>query len=231
MLDADNLINSLKIQKGITSVIGSGGKTSLISYLASHLSEKGSVIITTTTHILPFTDYPFSDYLSESLNSHTIMVVGTLCANGKLTVPHQNIEELSKFADYVLVEADGSKGLPLKAHADYEPVILSSSNAIIAVIGIDGIGKPIYEAAHRPEIYASLLSTSIDTVVTTEMAANILKTFPSVTAFVINKADSMRQVESARNIASLLNHPTAITSFIQSKPIIEIWRNHKCLLS
>ncbi|MFR3878481.1 MAG: hypothetical protein ACLTYW_10430 [Collinsella sp.] len=42
---------------------------------------------------------------------------------GKLSAPAEPLNELAQRFDYVLAEADGSKRLPLKAHAAWEPVI------------------------------------------------------------------------------------------------------------
>ena len=55
----NNLADSLGVRPGITAIIGSGGKTSLMRALSRQLSAKGShVLLTTTTHILPFKDLP-----------------------------------------------------------------------------------------------------------------------------------------------------------------------------
>ncbi len=55
----NNLADSLGVCPGITAIIGSGGKTSLMRALSRQLSAGGSrVLLTTTTHILPFKDLP-----------------------------------------------------------------------------------------------------------------------------------------------------------------------------
>ena len=41
----------LKIGRGVTALIGGGGKTALMETLAAELQKTGRVIITTTTHI------------------------------------------------------------------------------------------------------------------------------------------------------------------------------------
>lgn len=46
------LAKELGIGRGITAVIGSGGKTSLLDILTRELD--GTVVLTTTTHVLPF---------------------------------------------------------------------------------------------------------------------------------------------------------------------------------
>lgn len=42
----------LGIRPGLTAVIGSGGKTSLLRVLAQELSRHGTVLLATTTHIM-----------------------------------------------------------------------------------------------------------------------------------------------------------------------------------
>ena len=41
----------LHVGRGVTAIIGGGGKTTLIETLAGELSKNGKVITTTTTHI------------------------------------------------------------------------------------------------------------------------------------------------------------------------------------
>ena len=53
----------LDIRPGLTAVIGSGGKTSLLRVLAQELSRRGSVLLATTTHILRPDWCPFADVL------------------------------------------------------------------------------------------------------------------------------------------------------------------------
>ena len=110
-------------------MIGSGGKTTLLRILAEELS--GTVILTTSTHIFPFAGIPLLvtddiDQVRRALALHRVICMGTPAAEGKLTAPALPFSVLADAADYVIVEADGSKRLPLKAHASYEPVIPES---------------------------------------------------------------------------------------------------------
>ena len=54
-------------------------------------------------------------------------------------------------ADLVLVEADGSRGLPLKFPGEQEPVIPDNADEILVVCGLNGLGKPAREVCHRLE--------------------------------------------------------------------------------
>jgi probable selenium-dependent hydroxylase accessory protein YqeC len=76
-------------------------------------------------------------------------------------------------SDYVLVEADGSKGLPLKAHGSHEPVVPEDTDHLIWVVGASGFGRPAGEVLHRPEHFITEAGRSIDAdvIVSPEMYA------------------------------------------------------------
>ena len=80
----------------LISVIGSGGKTSFLRYLADRLA--GSVILTTSTHILPFPDVPLVDTavldreqalagLRSALTRSRVVCLGKPEPSGKLADP------------------------------------------------------------------------------------------------------------------------------------------------
>ena len=101
----------LGLRPGVTAVIGSGGKTSLLRRLAEELP--GTVLLCTTTHIRPFEEYPLltaptPEGIRKALTAHQVLCLGTPCENGKLTAPSLSVETLATLSDYVLVEADGS---------------------------------------------------------------------------------------------------------------------------
>ena len=198
------LYKSLEIKKGVTAIIGSGGKTSLMLRLCRDLP--GTVIVCTSTHIFPPEGLPL---YTEALTAMPVpkLCVGTPAENGKLTAPVQSFEELAGLADYVLVEADGSKHLPLKAHLDHEPVIPACANQVIQVLGISGIGRPIREAAHRPALYAELAGTEQDAVVTVEIAAAVVGRENLHTKIYVNQLDAHPGMDEARRMAALLNCP------------------------
>ena len=80
----------LGLRPGVTAVIGSGGKTTLLRILAEELS--GTVILTTSTHILPFSGIPLLvtddiEQVRRALALHRVICMGTPAAEGKLTAP------------------------------------------------------------------------------------------------------------------------------------------------
>ena len=71
-----SLAEALGVQPGITAIIGSGGKTSLLRALSRELLAEGNrVLLTTTTHILPFKDLPC---LRISSNDNAALVMKQL---------------------------------------------------------------------------------------------------------------------------------------------------------
>lgn len=151
------LCDVLEVRRGVTAVIGGGGKTSLLYRLASELRERGMVLVATTTRILPPAHLPVRhdrEGTLRALRANGIACAGTPAEGGKLAEP--SFADWMTLADYTLVEADGSKGLPLKAHAPHEPVIPPEAKRVLCVVGARGFSRPIREAVHRPEVFCTL---------------------------------------------------------------------------
>ena len=150
-----NLASALKIEPGITAIIGSGGKSTLLKTLGLELMRAGGrVLLCTTTRMFPVAGVPW-DGSSRRLDaapwkpgaSHALgctceacagLVRGSICQTGvldpqtgKFSSPAEPLDQLAQRFDYVLAEADGSKRLPLKAHAAWEPVIPSGTASIV----------------------------------------------------------------------------------------------------
>ncbi len=210
----------LQIGRGVTAIIGGGGKTTLMEVLAEEFSQKGSVILTTTTHIRRPAQYEtLTDadeaLVSAALSRSRVVCVGEAAEEGKLRAPRLSIETLARLADFVLVEADGAKGLPLKAHAAHEPVIPPCAQRVVAVVGIDGIGKPIGAACHRRARYAQLAGVNEDSVVTPEIAARVLNAEGGFDRVYINKVESAAAYEAAQAMAKELSCPVIAGSLHQ----------------
>jgi len=132
-------------EHAVISVTGAGGKTSLISAWAHELADSGkSVIITTTTHM----------FRPERMEEDGIRVIAADDPEdpGKLTAPPEDVlAHLKDEADVVLIEADGSRRMPLKWPAGHEPVIPDYTDITVCVAGLSAIGKPVTEAVYRAD--------------------------------------------------------------------------------
>lgn len=157
-------------------LIGGGGKTTLMYALARVAVARGeTVITTTTTHILPPTPAespcllvaPAAAEITEALRRHRQVTVVAAAESGKLSGTAENVNALAGLADRIIVEADGSAGRPLKAHAEHEPVISTVADAIIAVLGADAIFMPLADrVVHRHELFAQRFKLEPGTLLT-----------------------------------------------------------------
>lgn len=192
------LYETINIKKGVTAFIGGGGKTSIIDKICHELYLEGkSVVFTTTTHIFPpdekFYGKPIinpSEKYIEEISKQRICVVGkSIDDKGKLTGVNENILKcLEKYFDYVLVEADGSKRMPLKFWSDHEPVIPQNCNNVVAVLGLSAVGKKVCDCCFRYE----LKNIDGDLVVTLEFIYDyILKDILKYTksTLILNQSD------------------------------------------
>lgn len=205
---------ALDVRPGVASVIGSGGKTSLLAALARELP--GTVVLTTTTHILPFPNVPLvasadvNDVRAALAKSRVVCVGSQAEKNGKLVTPELGVDALASLADYVLVEADGARRLPLKAHAPWEPVIPACSDRTILVLGASGLGHPVREKVHRPELFCELAGCAPDNPATPELVARAANAEALANVALVNQADVAP--DAAHDLAALL----AIPSFVGS---------------
>ena len=201
------LAKALDVRPGVTAIIGGGGKTSLMECLAEELSAQARVIVCTTTHIYPEQNMPCLVSTSEAeiaaeLARTRCVCVGSASESGKYSAPELPFCTLCALASYVIVEADGSKRLPLKAHASHEPVIPEEAQRVIMVIGIDGVGKTIRETRHRSALYAQLVGVDEETVVTPQLAARVVNAEGYGDRVYINKVESAADYEAAQAMAN-----------------------------
>ena len=202
----------LGIRPGVTALIGGGGKTTAMYTLARELTAKGTVICTTTTHILPPEHLPVlsaagGEELSSALSAHRCVCLGTPLAEGKLAAPALPVETLAACADYVLVEADGSKRLPFKAHLSHEPVIPACTGLTVALAGASGFGRPIRETVHRWERFCQLTGASPEDPVTAENLSVSLTAEDLGDLIFINQAETASAMAEARRLAALSPRP------------------------
>lgn len=198
----------LSIHPGVTALIGGGGKTTMMYTLAQELAERGSVICTTTTRIFPPDHMPVLERADRELMARQRCVcLGTPAQAGKLAAPAQPMAELALLADYVLVEADGSKGMPLKAHLPHEPVIPAEAGQTVVLAGASAFGQLAREAVHRLEVFCRLTGLDPDSAVTPEAAAAVLTAEAMGDKIFVNQAETERTLADARRLAAAVEIP------------------------
>ena len=204
------LSERLEIRPGVTAVIGGGGKTTLLRRLGEELAARHTVLLCTTTKILPFSGLPCArnpEELELLRKQHRLLCAGKPLESGKLTVPELSMTQLAERFDYVLVEADGSAQRPLKAHAPHEPVIPPEAQQTICVVGASGLGEPIAEAVHRPALYAALAGVSERADATVETEAAVLLAEKLHDRIYVNQVETLSELADAKALAALLHTP------------------------
>lgn len=175
-------------QKHIISLVGGGGKTTIMYELAEYFAEQGKrVVVLTTTHIwLPRakngTNAVAREYATtlqelEKLWWHgQYGIIGSLEAGtGKLIAPAEKLQnEALQACDVALIEADGAKQMPCKLPAEHEPVLLENSDIVIAVAGLDALGKSLEEGCFRWQLGQKLFASSCNLLLDETKLAQIL---------------------------------------------------------
>jgi probable selenium-dependent hydroxylase accessory protein YqeC len=122
--------------------------------------------------------------------------------------------------DYIIIEADGAAGRPIKAPREGEPVIPSSTTLVLAILGVDGAEMEVNEEnVFQAERVSKLTGIPMGKKMTDEAMAvlmthpeGIFKGAPSssrVIAF-LNKVDIPDGVVKAKGIAQKIierKHP------------------------
>ena len=161
-------------------LVGGGGKTTVMYELATAWAACGrKVLVLTSTHIQQPADGSFAADAAAVQNlwqQGRYAVIGTPeLATGKLTAPQQRLyEDLQLQADVTLCEADGSRHHPCKVPAEHEPVLLPDSDIVLAVAGMDALGRPLVQACQRPQLAAVLLDCSAEKIINAQMLASLL---------------------------------------------------------
>ena len=154
----------------IIALVGSGGKTTLLKKMAADYRQQGkSVFVTTTTHMFAEPDTLLTDDAGEILGrlQETGYVMAGIPEGEKIkALSRETFAAVCAKADLVLVEADGSKRLPLKYPNSAEPVIPEGVREIIVVCGLNALGQKAKDVCHRLELVKDCLGVGDDTVIT-----------------------------------------------------------------
>jgi probable selenium-dependent hydroxylase accessory protein YqeC len=243
---------------GVVSLVGGGGKTSLMFKLARELSMAGDTVLTTTTTKIfePSRDQAACVILSGSVpdildradelldeHLHLTAAVGKLPESGKLCgFQPEIIGELwnAGLFQWIIVEADGAAGKPLKAPAAHEPVIPAYTTRLVGMVGLNGVGQPLTERlVFRHEHFARLTGLRLGSNVSDSAIADVLvrddglfKGFcPEVTRIAFfNQADVRANFSAGQRIGRILSkrkntglNRVIIGQILFDPPVLEVY--------
>jgi len=183
------LAQGLKLSGGeAVAFVGAGGKTSAMFALADELPPP--VLLTTTTHLgvwqaqmadrhhVITSPEAFQD--SIDVDVKTVLITGPVEGNERLTglggPTLQAIHEYCTIYDFsLLIEADGARQRPLKAPADYEPVIPAWVDRVVVIAGLGGLGRSLdADTVHRPETFANLADIQLGDDIHVDILVKVL---------------------------------------------------------
>lgn len=211
------------------ALVGAGGKTSAMFRLARAYSEP--VFVAASAHLSVEQTYLAERcYVIERVEDLPVFEGGipagiSLFCGSEIPEKHRvrgldpiSLERLRDLSGYhavpLLIEADGSRGLPLKAPAEHEPPIPPFVQTVVVCSGMSGLGQPLDEAhVFRPEIFAAIGGMETGQAVDETALARVLrspegglKNVPATTRrmALLNQADTPELVERAARLARML---------------------------
>ena len=228
-----NLQEALSLgYKGVVSLVGAGGKSSLMYSLARELVSAGKRVLTTTTTKIFMPTHDESPVTIVSgipekiiekaeilLGDYSHLTVGSeyLQTHDKLNGLEPSVIEYvlqSGLFDYIIVEADGAARRSLKACAPHEPVVPLFSNCIVALVGLDVVAKPLTEEwVFRSSIFSCITGLELMQNVTESSIASIMLHDMSSTTVTgekcmkiafLNKADNLKALKTGERVAAFL---------------------------
>lgn len=241
-----NLTRALRLHpRPRLALAGSGGKSTALFTLAREMPAP--VIVTATAHLAieqtALADRHFvvapSAALEEPLPSGVTLFTGPENAAGKVAgVSALDLQHLLALAAThnapLLIEADGSKGRPLKAPAGHEPPIPEFVDTVIYVVGLLGLGQLLDAGhVHRPDRYAGLAGLSSGDTITREAIVKVLcdpngglKNIPAAARRIalLNQADTPELQAQAQAIAQqlLTAYHSVVIAALKDKAIFAV---------
>jgi molybdenum cofactor cytidylyltransferase len=168
--------------------VGAGGKTSAMFELAAELTPP--VLLSTTTHLGAWqANVADQHHVITSIeelktinlnNGKTVLITGPVSTDQRLSgLDFSILNAIYRYCQMnghsLLVEADGGRQRPLKAPADYEPVIPPWADQVVVMAGLGGLGKPLDGVSvHRPEIFARLAGLKLGEEIQVTHLAQVL---------------------------------------------------------
>ncbi len=218
-----NLIDTFKINnKDIITIIGAGGKTSLMFSASSLLRNDYKVLVTTTTHIyIPdnnlydkiimlthFENENYNNILQNNKNG--VYVIGShIVNNSKIKgLTFDMLDKITPYFDVVIIEGDGSKEKSLKGWNDNEPVIYPKTTKTIGIVDISSIGIDINEEnIHRVDKFLDIINDYSNNKVNIEHLEKLILNEKGLFKFskgekilFINKVEDINKRKNALNI-------------------------------
>ncbi len=240
------------VEHDCVAIVGGGGKTSAMYLLAAEAVARGGTAV--VGGMMRFTSpaagpTPAVVVLSEDDDAVAIVrealrrQSSITCTSGRgdrgrwlpISMPQAAAIIAARPAGVIVLECDGSRNRPFKAPGDGEPAIPAEATVVLAMAGLDVVGRALDdECVHRAQRVALLSGLEPGATVTPDCVARVLldraggrKGIPHGARWVpvLNKAEPER-LPAGREIARLLLAGGAdlvlLTTLAAHPPVVEI---------
>ena len=184
-----DLVHALRLDQDTRlAIVGAGGKSSLMFKAGMQFGVRA--ILSASTHLAKeqigfanrhiFINDPEQIQAVNISPDEVLLMTGKIIEDGRTAgLDFFTLERVKELADRLqaplLIEADGSRGLPIKAPADHEPAIPDWVNCVVTVTGLSGIGKPLTEKyVHRPGKFTALTGLRENGIISIDHIRDVL---------------------------------------------------------
>ncbi|MGJ3238189.1 MAG: selenium cofactor biosynthesis protein YqeC [Anaerolineae bacterium] len=144
------------VRGDVVAFIGAGGKTSALIGLGYELFDQGWRVLATTTSVIDEVQLPLMPHamrydanpqkISQALTEHGFVFLYERIVNGKVYGPEvewtrQVLDTID--SDVLLIEADASEGMPLKAPRADEPYVPSEASLVVPIASLSALDQPL----------------------------------------------------------------------------------------
>ncbi len=207
-----NLSHAIRIMNSSRiAFVGAGGKTSTIFQLANEYP--GRVMVTTTTHVGTWQIDKNCEQIKVQENANIFEIIESskkkilfftsgYISNERIKgLDQKQVNMVRKLAENyaipLLIEADGSRQLPIKAPAIYEPVIPEFVDTVVVMASLQCLGKLNNDkTVHRPELFERTAQCPVETEI---KPGHLIHLF-------LNKNGGLKGIPSSARKIALMTH-------------------------
>lgn len=184
------LLDGLRLDKtSRLAIVGAGGKSTILFNSAKEFGMP--VVLAATahlctdqlkladTHLIIERQVDLEIAFQKPLKGITLLTGPVGKNNRTRGIQSSEVDLIWEYCDQLnlplLVEADGSRRLPLKAPAEHEPPIPEWVNQVVVVVGLSALGKPVSEETiFRAEKFAEITGSRLGERITFEIIISYL---------------------------------------------------------
>jgi probable selenium-dependent hydroxylase accessory protein YqeC len=203
---------------------GAGGKTRAIFQMAEEYS--GRVLITATTHLGNWQIGKSCEHITEPIEEilfkaiersrKKILVVTSAIVHDRRVkgLEPSQMDGLVRVADRlnlpILIEADGSRRLPVKAPADHEPSIPDFCDKVMFMASLECLGRKNGDRmVFRPGIFAKITGCEIGTKITGQ---HLIKLF-------LSTEGGLKRIPPQANKVAVFSHCNSASRYLEGRKL------------